>query len=100
MLSSPSWLRLEGPRVIITEQFELICSGLEFVGLEIKQALRKGMQREDVWSGTLFFLVRLVSLHSDLQLAIKSRQSFTNHELGESFTIRRTECLLKKKSFQ
>lgn len=48
MLSSPSWLRLEGPGVIITEQFELICSGLEFAALEIQQALRKGMQREDV----------------------------------------------------
>ena len=79
--------------MILTEQFELICCGLEFVVLEIKQASRKRMQREDVWLRTLFSFVRLVSLHIDLQLAIKSRQSFTNHELGESFTIGRTECL-------
>lgn len=92
LLSPPSWLRLAGPQVIITEQFELICSGLGFVGLDIKQALRKGIQREDLWVGTWFSLV-LVSLHSDLQLAIKSRQPFTNHELGESFAIRRTQCL-------
>lgn len=52
MLPPPSWLRLAGPLVIITEQFELICPGLEFVGLEIKQALRKGIQREDLLLGT------------------------------------------------
>lgn len=52
LLPPPSWLRLAGPQVIITEQFELICSGLEFVGLEIKQALRKGIEREDLWLGT------------------------------------------------